>query len=624
MAFFTIQAALLVSKNQQWLGLYSTNKILFISISIIFCTCLIFLLKKYKFPLSIHNLWNQFANNINYIFLFTSIVTSLPFWSIGVTVGEDISNQVKSSLEWANGTVNAPNIISQPIPTDLSQDEYNWNLRPPGASLLPIFGLMLGFSLGTSIKLGLFICSLIGSIGWIIVFKKFGISKYVILLISILLGVKTGTSINHYSTANIILIPIVPWIWILVSNTLLKTNCSKIRIKDFILFAIVFLLLGSFAWIKLSGIIIAGTIGAFYITYLAIKLFKNNKKFSLTLFSFLSVLFWVPFLFLEKINNDFTGITANSLYENIVVHEIEDELFGKNWCSSTQNFSLLWSFIASPGYALPANIIAHMVRDFGLQFNNFCNFVHQTHMNIHVLLCGFIGFFCTLVILSDTKKCMHNLPFHLKISLICFLTIPFIGLAILSYKFEWNYLLYFAHTSEYWLMLAVPTFIVFSSKSKINIFSFLLFGIIIALPLGKALHFSIFKLSEKDAYISKTEMERGLSPSRFSNAINLVENDSSSSDDIIYFLTSGDMADYTLRTNMRTMSTHFANRSIIESRKFKNKGSLHVYCVFDSELNNDSNSFLNSLLSKFPTPLNKKILMQDKTTVIKLRVSSSV
>jgi hypothetical protein len=216
------------------------------------------------------------------------------------------------------------------------------------------------------------------------------------------------------------------------------------------------------------------------------------------------------------------------------------------------------------------------------------------------------------------------LAFDLKLSLIYFLTIPFIGLAILSYKFEWNYLLYFAHTSEYWLILSVPTFIVFSSKSNINIFSFLLFGIIIALPLGKILHFSIFKLSEKDSYISKTEMERGLSPSRFSNAINLVENDSSSSDDIIYFLTSGDMADYTLRTNMRTISTHFANRSIIDSRKFKTKCALHVYCVFDSELDSDSNSFLDSLLSKFPNPLNKKILMQDEITVIKIGISSSV
>jgi hypothetical protein len=444
------------------------------------------------------------------------------------------------------------------------------------------------------------------------------------LLISILLGAKTGTSINHFSTANIILFPLVPWFWILVNNILIKINYSKFRTSDFIFFAVVFLLLGSFAWIKLSGIIVAGTIGAIYITYLTIKLLQNKKFYILTLFTFSSVLFWVPFLFLEKINRDMTGITANALYENIVVHELEDELFGKNWCSSTQNFSLLWSFMSSPGYALPVNTIAHLVRDFGLQFNYFCNFVYEIHMNVHVLLCGFIGFICTLIILSDTKRCMHKLSFDLKLSLIYFLTIPFIGLAILSYKFEWNYLLYFAHTSEYWLILSVPTFIVFSSKSKINIFSFLLFGIIIALPLGKILHFSIFKLSEKDSYISKTEMERGLSPSRFSNAINLVENDSSSSDDIIYFLTSGDMADYTLRTNMRTISTHFANRSIIDSRKFKTKCALHVYCVFDSELDSDSNSFLDSLLSKFPNPLNKKILMQDEITVIKIGISSSV
>ena len=63
-------------------------------------------------------------------------------------MGEDIGSQVKSSLQWANGNVPAPNFVKQPNPNDLSSDREVWVLRPPGVSLLPIPGMIMGFSLG--------------------------------------------------------------------------------------------------------------------------------------------------------------------------------------------------------------------------------------------------------------------------------------------------------------------------------------------------------------------------------------------------------------------------------------------------------------------------------------------
>ena len=76
----------------------------------------------------------------------------------GVSVGEDIGGQVKSSLQWFDGTVNVPNLISQPDRTNLSSNRTEWSLRPPGASLLIIPGMLLGLSLGLSIKLALLVC----------------------------------------------------------------------------------------------------------------------------------------------------------------------------------------------------------------------------------------------------------------------------------------------------------------------------------------------------------------------------------------------------------------------------------------------------------------------------------
>ena len=46
--------------------------------------------------------------------------------------------------------------------------------------------------------------------------------------------------------------------------------------------------------------------------------------------------------------------------------------------------------------------------------------------------------------------------------------------------------------------------------------------------------------------------------SRFSQAIDYIENDSNNELDIIYFLPVGDMGDLVLRSKMRTIATHFS------------------------------------------------------------------
>ena len=83
-----------------------------------------------------------------------------------------------------DGTVDAPNILSEPKRSDLSINQEHWSLRPPGAAILPVFGMLMGLSLGQSIKLGLFLCSVIGGVGWLIVFKRFNIDNRIIFIVS--------------------------------------------------------------------------------------------------------------------------------------------------------------------------------------------------------------------------------------------------------------------------------------------------------------------------------------------------------------------------------------------------------------------------------------------------------
>ena len=84
-------------------------------------------------------------------------------------------------------------------------------------------------------------------------------------------------------------------------------------------------------------------------------------------------------------------------------------------------------------------------------------------------------------------------------------------------------------------------------------------GVIVALPLGTELESKIYSLTTKEIYsIGVTEKNYGLSSSRFSSAIDVVEKDSRSKDDVLYFLPAGDMSDLVLRTKLRTLATHFA------------------------------------------------------------------
>ena len=77
-----------------------------------------------------------------------------------------------------------------------------------------------------------------------------------------MLGSFCGISFTNYATANVILYAITPFfiLWVL------RIQIYLFSITQFKLYsAIAFLLfsLGFFSWIKLSGIIVAGTIGAY-------------------------------------------------------------------------------------------------------------------------------------------------------------------------------------------------------------------------------------------------------------------------------------------------------------------------------------------------------------------------
>ena len=535
-------------------------------------------------------------------------------------VGEDIGGQVKSSMQWANGEVNAPNILSEPQRSDLSINQKNWSLRPPGAAVLPVAGLLIGLSLGQSIQLGLLSCSVIGGYGWLLLFKKFCINKHITFIVAIFLGLKTGASIYSYDSANIILYALVPWFLLLTFIISGRLRELKHSFREYLIIGIFLFMLGSFAWIKLSGLIVSGTIGACLFFMLSYRCATSERVKFLLAFGILGIFFWSPFLVLEKVNDSLTGITADQLYEGND-SDIQAPLFGKFWGDSTRGAWLLWSLVSAPGYSLPARDIAHGLRDFGMQFEQFTKWFDTYSINEHVLLCGIVGILFSIMLASELKRCWSALKTDHKITICCFLTLPFIGLGILASRYQWNYLLYHAHTSEFWLIFAIPTLLVYSSFQKLRPSSTILLGVIVALPLTTYLEKQINCFTAKAAnLIGKTEKELGLSSSRFSAAIDIIEQDSNNTLDVLYFLPSGDMGDLTLRTKMRTLATHFAGDNFPKTSQLATAMPLNVYCAYDSFLT-ENDSFLKALDSKFPKKMSSEIIFSDQITVCKIQLA---
>lgn len=577
------------------------------------------LIEYIKLPQNLFSFWDRISSKNRIVYLLICLFSTTTFWGEGVHIGEDIGGQVKSSLQWINGEVNAPNSIMQPLREDLAIDHSSWSLRPPGAAVLPVLGMVLGLSLGQSIKIALFLCSITGGLGWILLFERFNISKHLIFVLTIMLGLKCGTSINQFGTANIILFAVAPWFIILSLNISDRFGNAKLSLGGYLGIALFLFTVGCFAWVKLSGLIVAGTIGASLFFMLLKKQGSSQRNKFILLFTLCGLFFWSPFFLLEKINYNKTGITADQLY-SANDSDIQAPLFGKFWAESTNGAWLTWSLLASPGYSLPAKGIAHAIRDFGIQFIEFNNWLSRNSVNAHVLLCGILGILFSVLLVVQFRSSSFKFSLDCRILLICFFTFPFIGLAILAFKYEWNYLLYHGHTFEFWLMLCVPTFVAFSTGNSLKILTVTLLGVIIAIPTSKSIEKLASSIFEpKNKFISTTEKERGLSSSRFSNAIEYIENDSVNDLDIIFFLPAGDMGDLVLRSKMRTLATHFAGGNFPQYSPFKSSKELYVYLAYDEELA-EIPEFIQATSDKFKNASSEKTIFKDGIFVLKIKL----
>jgi hypothetical protein len=615
--FFTIESALLRSKEPEWFNLYSNSKVIFIFLSAVACLMIFLGRRKIPLPNRWQLIWNHWASHHLLIFFITASLSSIFLAREGVVVGEDIGGQVKSALQWIEGQVPSPNFLLSPDPNDLSANSMNWSLRPPGAAIIPVPGLLLGLSLGLSIKIALFFFAVAGGLGWLFLIKRFGICQHTLLLVSILLGLMVGNYTSQVSSANIILFALVPWFLVWLISLSLTLENGGFKSKNLLKVGFFLFCLGIFPWVKLSGIIAAGTIGSALLIFILFMV-RNKLKTALVLV-LLGILFWVPFAGLEGLNHFLLGKTADQGYKQFVTSS-ESPLTGEHWMASTQSSWLIWSLAAAPGYALPTKSIAVGIRDLGKQFQSFREWMYEKEINDHVFLAGSLSLLLTLLLIFEIKSAFSMFNLYFKIMIICFCTLPFIGLSILSNRFQWNYLMFHSHTFEYWLVFIVPTLTILSKAKYVSLRTLCLSGILLAFPLWKnAQSLTSQFLSSNNSIISNTEKERGLSSSRFSNAIEYIENDSVNDLDVIYFLPGGDMGDLILRTKMRTLATHFAGGNLPQLSHFKTSKELNIYLAYDEELS-EIPEFIEAISEKFKNSLSEKTILKDGIFVRKIKL----
>jgi len=602
--FKVLELALLRSKSPEWLNLYSTPKLLAITIGILASLAWIKLFTPKLAQKDIKPSFIQSIGQISPYYLYLGLCVFFRLLTMGndLTVGEDIGPQVLSTTQWIEEKSVAPNFVVSPDTSDLSLDKQTWISRPPAASLIALPGMLLGLSLGNAAQCSLMTLSIIGGAGWLFLSSYLGFSSWQRICLSILLASAFGITTFSLGTASVITAALFPWaiVWgIKISKAILVSTSAS---RGFIQLSAFYLALGSIAWVKLSSLLTVAGIGTIPFLYILLEnknFFRSQKNIALL---FATVSFFASYCLLTVTNQNLSGLKSSEMYSNQDFNA-QSELWGDHFTESTKGPMLALSLAAGPGYALPTKPVLHGLRDMAWQFSTIRTFLYKANINLPMFTIGVFALPLSTLLFITLGKFGRHLGVAGKSCYWCLGTVPFAGFAIISYYFGFNYVLYPSYTAEFSMifsMLAI-TVIGFNGKKALSFTKTALFAVCLAFPITSNIEtaFRIFFSEPEDRLASSYEKELSLGSSVFSRAIEATLKDSESQKDICLFLCAGNQEDFLLRTPMRNLSIHFAEGNLNEYGKFQSSSSLNIYCLVDPELK-DNEEFVQTILHKFP------------------------
>jgi hypothetical protein len=537
------------------------------------------------------------------MFFILVVLTRLALINVPCTVGEDLGQQVLSSRQWIEGESIAPNMLASPERGNLSVNEQNWMVRPPGGAWLPLPGLLLGFSLGNSLHISLFILSVAFGAGWLKLAHTLSLPKSSLQLLAFLLAIAASLGSLSLSTASIFTFATFPWLLMWSLHLSDQWNLPEQKLKIHLLSLLFFLTIGIHAFFKLSSLLTVSAIAAIPF-FIHVTKFKKIKFMTYGRAMVGIILFLLPYFFVSELNRNFTGISSEELYTN-QDYNAQHELWGKYFTESTRGGMLATSLLASIGYATPVKSFAHGFRDLVLQFENYSSFLHSHEINPRTLGCCILAIPFTLILFTALWKIKDLVSKREIILYSTLFVVPFLGFAFVSYQHGYNYLMYHSYTEEFaiiFLFFGLSYSIHAKGIVKHKFIGKILVTFFVALPIfsyGKVFCSTLYD-SYFQSYASQYENQQSFGESKFSKSLQLTSSDSNSSLDICLFLCSGDQADHSIRTPMRTLSLHFAKGNLIHFPSLKTSRPLSVYCILDPLLSSDS-SFEQSVIEKFPT-----------------------
>ena len=598
-----IHLSLLRSKSPIFFGLYSTQK----ALAIILLLCFALLLFRFASRLSSIKLNLSFKERLQHLsaiktFIVIAILCRFVLINVPCSVGEDIAPQVLSTRQLIEGVSIAPNILSSPDSCNLSANNSKWIPRPPGGSLIPLPGLLLGFSLGTSIHIALFMLSIAFGAGWIKLASTFSLPHLWLQLFAILLAIVASLGSLSLTTGSVFTSATFPWLLIWSLNLSDQWIRPKQKLKISLISLLFFFTLGVHAYFKLSSLI---TVSSIAVIPFLIQIVECKKVKLSTCYMAVAglILFLISYFLVSNLNQYLAGISSQELYSK-QDYNAQHELWGKYFTESTRGALLFISLIASPGYASPIQSLAHNFRDLLLQFEFYSSTLHSHSINPRILGCCILAIPFSILIFSAFWKIKKSLSHKETILYSSLFVVPFLGFAFLSFHHGYNYLIYHAYTKEFSVIFFIFTlcYLMRAGKSvKNKLIGKILVAFFFAFPIisyGK-IYCSTFFNSISQPESSKYETRQRLGPCKFSDSLQLVSDDSQSSLDICLFICAGSQDDYSLRTSMRSISLHFAKGNLIHLPKFKTSVPLNVYCLFDPLLATDS-SLIKSVQDKFP------------------------
>ena len=296
---------------------------------------------------------------------------------------------------------------------------------------------------------------------------------------------------------NSTLFAIVPWmlLWA-IQISVQNSHNKKDILRTVVLIAFFYLLLGCFCLLKMSGMIVALTIG--FVPGLLVYLKKTGlrKNYLFLTLAILSPLILYPVKELNSFNKEKLGFDSHALYTKPNYNQ-QSLLWGEHFVESTKGKMLLLSTLGSPGYALPIKPLIHSARDFSLQFESFIDWSRDNKVNAHAFVCGIFGIITLIpiiLLLVKNKKHFSDLTIQ---TFSVFYIVPFLGLAILSYLHGFNYSLYATHTIEYSLLLILPMLMVWESSRPSNPAYKAFVMLILALPVLNIINLSPTNINER-------------------------------------------------------------------------------------------------------------------------------